>query len=223
MRKPQVFLFDEPLSNLDAALRVRMRYEFASLHQQLTTTMVYVTHDQVEAMTLADRIVVLSAGRIEQVGTPLELYEQPDNLFVAGFIGSPRMNFLAGEIVDADATGAQVRIGSGAVLRAEVDAQRGAPGDRVTIGIRPEHIDRNEGPNRIEASVRFVESLGSMTFAYLDHEGLDDPLTWQLDGGAPMPEQGADAVRLPPAHLHLFDADGHAFERLRTSPEGQGA
>src|SRR5207342_3926621 len=98
VRKPEVFLFDEPLSNLDSALRVRMRYEFAKLHEDLKTTMVYVTHDQIEAMTLAERIVVLSAGRIEQVGTPMELYKDPDNIFVAGFIGSPRMNFLDAEI-----------------------------------------------------------------------------------------------------------------------------
>ncbi|MDP9109968.1 MAG: sn-glycerol-3-phosphate ABC transporter ATP-binding protein UgpC, partial [Pseudomonadota bacterium] len=103
VRKPEVFLFDEPLSNLDASLRVRMRYEFAKLHEELNTTMVYVTHDQVEAMTLADRIAVLSAGRIEQVGTPLELYEHPDNVFVAGFIGSPRMNLIPAEVVEASA------------------------------------------------------------------------------------------------------------------------
>ena len=103
VRKPEVFLFDEPLSNLDAALRVRMRYEFAKLHEDLKTTMIYVTHDQVEAMTLADRIVVLSVGKIEQVGSPLELYEHPDNLFVAGFIGSPRMNFIEAEVVESSA------------------------------------------------------------------------------------------------------------------------
>ena len=111
VREPQVFLFDEPLSNLDAALRVRMRYEFASLHERLKTTMIYVTHDQIEAMTLADRIVVLSAGRIEQVGAPMELYERPCNLFVAEFIGSPKMNLIAGEIVEADARRARVRTG----------------------------------------------------------------------------------------------------------------
>ena len=129
VRKPDVFLFDEPLSNLDAALRVRMRYEFAKLHEDLKTTMVYVTHDQVEAMTLADRIVVLSAGKIEQVGSPIELYEHPDNLFVAGFIGSPKMNFIEGEIVDASNAHATVRLASGAQLQANVNvtAPRQAP------------------------------------------------------------------------------------------------
>ena len=113
VRQPEVFLFDEPLSNLDAALRVRMRYEFAKLHQDLKTTMIYVTHDQVEAMTLADRIVVLSEGRIEQIGAPMALYERPDNLFVAGFIGSPKMNFLEAEIVSGTSEGATVRLSSG--------------------------------------------------------------------------------------------------------------
>ena len=121
VRKPEVFLFDEPLSNLDAALRVRMRYEFAKLHEDLKTTMVYVTHDQVEAMTLADRIVVLSAGKIEQVGTPLELYEHPRNLFVAGFIGSPKMNFLAGELARVDLG----RSGRGQAGRRPDDARPG--------------------------------------------------------------------------------------------------
>src|SRR6478752_970705 len=122
VRKPEVFLFDEPLSNLDTALRVRMRYEFAKLHQDLKTTMVYVTHDQVEAMTLADRIVVLNAGHIEQVGSPIELYEHPDNVFVAGFIGSPRMNFLPGKVVQASASEATVELPGGERLRARVDA-----------------------------------------------------------------------------------------------------
>ncbi|MDP9124870.1 MAG: ATP-binding cassette domain-containing protein, partial [Pseudomonadota bacterium] len=130
VRKPEVFLFDEPLSNLDAALRVRMRYEFAKLHEDLKTTMIYVTHDQVEAMTLADRIVVLAAGRIEQVGSPLDLYEHPDNLFVAGFIGSPKMNFLGATVVSADAGAALVQLETGAQIRCEVDAARATAGDK---------------------------------------------------------------------------------------------
>jgi len=138
VREPQVFLFDEPLSNLDAALRVRMRYEFASLHERLKTTMVYVTHDQVEAMTLADRIVVLNGGVIEQVGRPMELYERPRNLFVAEFIGSPKMNLLPAEIVTASATGATVRTAAGESLRPTVDASPPGPGDAVTLGVRPE-------------------------------------------------------------------------------------
>jgi hypothetical protein len=127
-RKPKVFLFDEPLSNLDAALRVKMRLEFARLHDELKTTMIYVTHDQVEAMTLADKIVVLSGGAVQQVGTPNELYHAPSNQFVAGFIGSPKMNFLKGTVESADAGGVLVRFDSGATQRVAVDAaglQRG--------------------------------------------------------------------------------------------------
>src|SRR5512138_3465097 len=136
-RNPKVFLFDEPLSNLDAALRVQTRLEIARLKDALDATMIYVTHDQVEAMTLADRIVVLNAGRVEQVGAPLELYRHPRNLFVAGFIGSPRMNFLPGKLLAADAQGARVELPGGQVLRAAVDAARGRPGDAVLVGLRP--------------------------------------------------------------------------------------
>ena len=156
-RRPDVFLFDEPLSNLDAELRVKMRLEFARLHDELKTTMIYVTHDQVEAMTLADKIVVLSAGRIEQVGSPAELYHSPKNRFVAGFIGSPKMNFLAGEIVSIDANGEEdvitVKLNSGGLQRANVHrvtGERGGSavathglakvGDSVTLGVRPEHL-----------------------------------------------------------------------------------
>src|SRR6476659_3560647 len=133
VRKPQVFLFDEPLSNLDSALRVEMRLEITKLHQAMGATMIYVTHDQTEAMTLADRIVVLNAGRIEQVGSPMELYEHPDNVFVAGFIGSPRMNFLAGKIVEANAQGARVQLPSGESIRCAVDATRAKAGDEVML------------------------------------------------------------------------------------------
>ena len=160
VRKPNVFLFDEPLSNLDAALRVSMRYEFAKLHQELKTTMIYVTHDQVEAMTLAERIVVLSAGRIEQVGTPMELYKDPDNIFVAGFIGSPRMNFLDAEIESIAPRHAVVRLPSGDTITAAVDVHSARAGQRATLGIRPEHFDARAKSNVLPVKVRFVESLG---------------------------------------------------------------
>ncbi|MBP6902005.1 MAG: sn-glycerol-3-phosphate ABC transporter ATP-binding protein UgpC [Burkholderiaceae bacterium] len=222
VRKPQVFLFDEPLSNLDAALRVKMRYEFARLHQELKTTMIYVTHDQVEAMTLADRIVVLNAGRIEQVGTPLELYEHPDKLFVAGFIGSPKMNFLPAELVQATPQQATLRLPDGSLLRAAVDAQRATPGARVTLGLRPEHVAvtgaQDGSGNTIVGQVGFVESLGSSTQAYVDVAGLDEPLTCLLDGRI-RPRRGeALALHLPPEAAYLFDADGRAFRRLAATP-----
>ncbi len=213
VRKPQVFLFDEPLSNLDAALRVKMRYEFAKLHDELKTTMVYVTHDQVEAMTLADRIVVLNAGRIEQVGTPLELYEQPDNLFVAGFIGSPRMNFLPGEVVSAGAGGAVVRVGGGSTLRCAVDASRAKPGDLVTLGVRPEHLRTGGSDNLLATTVTFVESLGGTTFAYCAFPELDEALTVELDGHVRLKSGAALALTAPAESVYLFDADGRALRR----------
>ncbi len=142
VRKPDVFLFDEPLSNLDAALRVQTRIEIARLHERLGTTMIYVTHDQVEAMTLADKIVVLNAGKVEQVGAPLELYQQPNTLFVAGFIGSPKMNFLAGKI--AEDKGADI------------------------CGIRPEHISLSETKGDLAGTVRHVEMLGADTLFHIE-------------------------------------------------------
>ncbi len=158
VRKPKVFLFDEPLSNLDAALRASMRYEFAKLHAELGTTMIYVTHDQIEAMTLAKRIVVLSAGRVEQVGTPMQLYRDPDNLFVAGFIGSPRMNFFVAEIETAGPRRAVVRLASGDTITVAVDAQAARHGQKVTLGVRPEHFDLRANHNVLPLTVRFVES-----------------------------------------------------------------
>ena len=142
VRKPDVFLFDEPLSNLDAALRVQTRIEIARLHERLGTTMIYVTHDQVEAMTLADKIVVLNAGKVEQVGAPLELYQQPNTLFVAGFIGSPKMNFLAGKI--AEDKGVDI------------------------CGIRPEHISLSETKGDLVGTVRHVEMLGADTLFHIE-------------------------------------------------------
>ncbi len=214
VRKPEVFLFDEPLSNLDAALRVRMRYEFAKLHEDLKTTMIYVTHDQVEAMTLADRIVVLSAGKIEQVGSPLELYEHPDNLFVAGFIGSPRMNFIEAEVVEGSATQATVRLGTGAMIRCEVNAAAAKAGDKVTLGLRPEHMIAGVKDNSIETTVTFVESLGSTTHAYCAFPGVEEALTCELDGRTLINSGDRLTLSLPAGACYLFDAAGHAFHRL---------
>ncbi len=214
VRKPEVFLFDEPLSNLDAALRVKMRYEFAKLHEELKTTMVYVTHDQVEAMTLADRIVVLSAGKIEQVGSPLDLYEHPDNLFVAGFIGSPKMNFLEGVLSSTAAGEAHVQLNGGARLRCLVDASAAKVGDKVTLGIRPEHFAVGVGENVLPTRVTFVETLGSATVAYCDYPGVAEPLTCELDGRV-RPQNGeAIALSVPAACAYVFSADGRAMRRL---------
>lgn len=215
VRKPDVFLFDEPLSNLDTALRVRMRYEFAKLHQDLKTTMIYVTHDQVEAMTLADRIVVLSAGNIEQVGSPLDLYEHPDNLFVAGFIGSPGMNFIEATMDTAGAIETTVRLHDGSMVRCAVNAASARAGDTVTLGIRPEHITRETRANVLNAQTIFVESLGSVTYAYCAFAGVKEELTCVLDGTVQV--QPGDTLQLgvPVDRCYLFNAEGRAFPRLK--------
>ena len=226
VRKPDVFLFDEPLSNLDTALRVRMRYEFAKLHEELKTTMVYVTHDQVEAMTLADRIVVLSAGQIEQVGTPLELYEHPDNLFVAGFIGSPRMNFIEAELVEGHQQYALVRLATGDMIRCHVDAASGKPGDKLTLGMRPEHFylsAQANKENQINATVTFVESLGSITHAYCTFPGVEDALTWELDGMADVHDGDLLKLAMPADACYLFNAEGRAFRRHQTMTRQRAA
>jgi multiple sugar transport system ATP-binding protein len=225
VRQPEVFLFDEPLSNLDTALRVKMRYEFAKLHEQLKTTMVYVTHDQVEAMTLADRIVVLNAGRIEQVGAPLELYEHPCNLFVAGFIGSPGMNFIAAEVVAADAARVRVRLPDGAALDCAVDGSGTRPGEALTLGLRPEHLAVGGVENRLQARVSFVESLGGTTVAYAHFPGMkdDEALTVQLDGTLRLRAGDPLALNIPPARTYLFDAQGRALRRLAPMGTRQAA
>ena len=212
VREPQVFLFDEPLSNLDAKLRVAMRTEIKELHQRLKTTTVYVTHDQIEAMTLADRIVVLNGGVIEQVGRPMELYERPRNLFVAEFIGSPKMNLLPVEIVEGSAAGATVRTAAGETVRVAVAAASAAPGQAATLGIRPEHLAVGGEGDAITARVTFVETLGHATYAYL--EAGDSPLT-VLAPGDMRPAVGETLTLRPaPAQAHLFDRAGEAFARL---------
>jgi multiple sugar transport system ATP-binding protein len=213
VRKPELFLFDEPLSNLDASLRVQMRVELARLHRELKTTMIYVTHDQVEAMTLGERIVVINGGRIEQVGTPHQLYNEPANLFVAGFLGAPKMNFLPGEIVRADSRGAQVALAGGALVELTVDASRARPGDRVTVGARPEHMPlQGDGGNLVELLVGHVEYLGDQSVAYTTMQ--DDPAliaVKQPVDGVPLRSGMRIHAHLPPGRCHLFDAAGAAF------------
>src|SRR5262245_15382599 len=209
VRKPKVFLFDEPLSNLDAALRVRMRYEFSKLHEDLGATMIYVTHDQVEAMTLADKLVVLSGGRIMQIGAPLDLYNHPANRFVAEFIGSPRMNFLSGVVAAAPDGGAQVRLQSGGSLALGAAA---APGQAVTVGVRPEHLVAvSAGP--VRGTVRFVERLGASSFAYLDAPGAEGELIAQAPAGAAWRVGDTVALDAAAGAAHVFDESGAAITR----------
>ena len=170
VRKPDVFLFDEPLSNLDAELRVHTRLEIAGLHKSLASTMIYVTHDQVEAMTLADKIVVLRAGLVEQVGSPLDLYDDPDNVFVAGFIGSPKMNFLKGEITDG---GVRLLEFSGQIIPMPSVKSKLSSGTKVTVGIRPEHFSKG-GDAELTVNVEMVENLGGDIFVY--GRGAQGPL-----------------------------------------------
>lgn len=169
VRNPSAFLFDEPLSNLDAELRVEMRLQIARLHQEIDTTMIYVTHDQVEAMTLADKIVVLRDGRIEQVGSPLELYNKPVNMFVAGFIGSPKMNFINAEVTAKDSKFIEVKLADEQVVSIPVSAEPSVSiGTSVKVGIRPEHIyvEEEKGNITIDFSSEVVERLGNSTYLF---------------------------------------------------------
>ncbi|MFC6673018.1 maltose/maltodextrin ABC transporter ATP-binding protein MalK [Marinobacterium aestuariivivens] len=214
VREPQVLLFDEPLSNLDAGLRVQMRIEIASLHKRLSATMIYVTHDQVEAMTLADKIVVLDGGQIAQVGAPLELYHYPGNRFVAGFIGSPQMNFIEVTVHRPDEALTEVRLPNGRLLSIPVDSRDLAPGSRATLGIRPEHcVQGAEAEASLPGSVRVAERLGDQTLVYLELDGVG-PATLRLEGDVPVDESAPRALGLDPNRCHLFRGDGRACPRL---------
>ncbi len=215
VRKPDVFLFDEPLSNLDAALRVQMRIEITKLHHELHTTMIYVTHDQIEAMTLADRIIVLSDGNVEQVGSPLELYHHPVNLFVAGFIGSPKMNFIEGKLVTASDEIATVQLADGSVIETAVDARKGVAGAKVTVGIRPEHWGFGTSGNTIAGEVIAAEHLGEATVMYLHAPGALEPLVVRADATLDVTVGEKFSVHLPPNRCYLFNEAGAAFQRVR--------
>jgi multiple sugar transport system ATP-binding protein len=219
VRKPQVFLFDEPLSNLDASLRVQMRVEISRLHRELKTTMIYVTHDQVEAMTLGERIVVFNGGRVEQVGSPLDLYNQPGNLFVAGFLGSPKMNFISAEVISANEREVAVRIPNGAIVTAAVNGAHAERGVAVTLGIRAEHlnfVDVQEAlSNCIDADIGHVEHLGDASIAYAKVRNVPDMLAIKQSTGIADRKAGnAVLLHLPSQHCHLFDAGGKTFPRL---------
>jgi lactose/L-arabinose transport system ATP-binding protein len=209
VRKPDVFLFDEPLSNLDAELRVQMRLEIARLHQELGSTMIYVTHDQVEAMTLANRIVVLNEGRIEQVGAPLELYENPDNRFVAGFIGSPRMNFVEAEVLRAAGDRVVVAAPRVGLDKAELQVRGSLPaaGTRVSLGVRPEHFAAGDPSPSIQGKIVLVERLGSVTYV---HASLADGTTIAVESrnGGAFREGEIHRFGIETRHAFLFDEDG---------------
>jgi ABC-type sugar transport system ATPase subunit len=208
VRDPKIFLFDEPLSNLDAELRVATRKELAALHAEIGGTMIYVTHDQVEAMTLADRIVVLQGGRIEQIGTPLELYNAPANVFVAGFIGSPRMNLLP-----ARAAGAGTVLVGGGDHQVETGMTDLADGAELTLGIRPEHITLTEaGAPGLPIAIDLVERLGGESYLYGTAAGLPQ-ITVRLDGQTAHERGDSVALAFPREHLHLFDENGQAMRR----------
>jgi multiple sugar transport system ATP-binding protein len=222
MREPGVFLFDEPLSNLDAALRVQTRFEIAKIHREFgRASTIYVTHDQVEAMTLADRILLLNAGEavaregsVAQCGSPLELYHRPRNLFVAGFIGSPKMNFLPATVVEGRSDGARVRLATGELLDAAVDAAALPAGAPVTVGVRPEHAEPGAAGQHIVRELRWQERLGEATYLYLDGE-----LTVKAPGQAHADAGQRLAVTLPATALHLFDEQGLALPRCIPAPD----
>ncbi|MFK0332105.1 ABC transporter ATP-binding protein [Rhizobium sp. NPDC090275] len=199
VRDPKVFLFDEPLSNLDAKLRVKMRAEIKALHQRLKTTIVYVTHDQIEAMTMADKIVVLQGGKVEQIGTPLELYDRPQNVFVAGFMGSPAMNFLEGKLTGGDTprlvlpSGQQVELSQGAA---------NADGRDVIVGIRPEDLAFAQDGG-VPATVSVVEPTGSETHVALEVEGKE--ITWVMRERADLTPGQVVKLSLKSPNVHFFD------------------
>ncbi|MDM9623869.1 sn-glycerol-3-phosphate ABC transporter ATP-binding protein UgpC [Rhizobium sp. S96] len=210
VRDPSLFLFDEPLSNLDAALRVQTRGEISRLHKRLGATMVYVTHDQIEAMTMADRIVVLNAGRVEQVGTPLELFETPANKFVAGFIGSPQMNFFDGTLTSADSGTVTVDVPGFGLVSLPVEAGSSVPGHPIVLGIRPNHFSLTK-PDNSAATVRFhvdyAESVGTETYVYGKVVGNDISVVLHLPDHVAIADGSELQLSVDPSRCHVFDRE----------------
>jgi multiple sugar transport system ATP-binding protein len=208
VRNPKIFLFDEPLSNLDAALRVQTRLELSRLHKELQATMIYVTHDQVEAMTLADKVVVLNGGKVEQVGSPLELYHHPANLFVAGFLGTPKMGFLKGKVSSVHAGGCEVTLDAGTTISLPFTNAQQSVGDSVTLGIRPEHLDlAKPGDCQLQVIADVSERLGSDTFCHVNTRS-GEALTLRIRGDMASQYGETLNLHLDSNHCHLFDARG---------------
>jgi lactose/L-arabinose transport system ATP-binding protein len=211
VREPQVFLFDEPLSNLDAELRVQMRVEISRLHKELGTTMIYVTHDQTEAMTLADKIVVLRAGNVEQIGKPLDLYEDPNNQFVAGFVGSPRMNFMQARVARSDNGSVSLELVNQGGVRIEIPVKGSPPpsGGTMTVGVRPEHfLEAGRGACDLTLSVDVAEHLGSTNFYYANVVGGEEVVVQRQFARAGQLEETL-TVSIPAERAYLFDAEGN--------------
>lgn len=224
VREPSIFLFDEPLSNLDAALRATMRIELSKLHNDLDATMIYVTHDQIEAMTMADRIVVLDGGVISQVGSPLELYHSPDNIFVAGFIGNPKMNFLDVTCISTSETDITVELKTGETITVTAKPRDGLVGQNMTLGIRPEHTNSEKADLSFKLTATVVERLGTQTVVYADAPGeesselSDDPENVNRfcavqDGFAAIHAKHDFEISIDAKDCHLFDQNGISFKR----------
>lgn len=219
--EPSVFLLDEPLSNLDAALRVQMRIEISRLHKRLGRTMIYVTHDQVEAMTLADKIVVLDAGRVAQVGKPLELYHYPADRFVAGFIGSPKMNFLPVKVTSTAIDQVQVELPmpNRQQVWLPVESRDVQVGANMSLGIRPEHLLPSDIADVIlEGEVQVVEQLGNETQIHIQIPSIRQNLVYRQNDVVLVEEGATFAIGLPPERCHLFREDGTACRRLHKEP-----
>lgn len=212
VREPSIFLFDEPLSNLDAALRADMRVELSRLHGKLKNTMIYVTHDQIEAMTMADKIIVLRNGVIEQVGSPLELFHKPKNQFVAGFIGNPNMNFISVTCKGTSDKGVTVALENGTEFTVPVSKGNTTIGAKLTLGIRPDDMDPSSGSISIPFIPEVVERLGNQTVVYGATDG-DVSLCLVASGSANIRPNKAIECHFEPVDVHLFDADGQAFDR----------
>lgn len=217
VRSPKVFLFDEPLSNLDAALRGEMRLELASLHESLQTTMIYVTHDQIEAMTLADKIVVLRDGMIEQVGAPMELYNHPRNRFVAGFMGSPKMNFLPVTADSVQNSGTVLKLPGGATVTVPVQPNSLQSGDRATLGIRPEHLSIDSNHSTLMGEVLVLERLGDTTSLYVKVAG-GATLILQTDGNRQVAVRDQVPIHIDGSLCHVFDVNDLTIPRNQQQP-----
>ena len=217
VRNPKVFLFDEPLSNLDAALRGEMRVELSKLHKNLDTTMIYVTHDQVEAMTMADRIMVLSEGKLEQFGTPMDLYHRPKTKFVAGFIGHPKMNFLSASCLSIDSDGVKVELPAIGKQLLPVEPLKVNQGEELEVGVRPEDLMLSETGKGLPMKVDVVERLGGSTLVYGSFDKYPN-FCAMLQGDANVHEGEHVNLDVKPASFHVFDSNGNAMKR-REVPE----